>query len=555
MANPIIMTIDDDPQVLNAIERDIRSHYGREYRILKATSGAEALDTAKQLARRNDSVALFLSDQRMPEMTGSEFLGEVMSVYPQAKKVLLTAYADTNVAITSINDIGLDYYLMKPWDPPENNLYPVLDDLLSDWQATAEIPYDGIRVAGTMWSATSHEAKDFLARNSIPYRWLDIEKDDQALKLVEDIEADLDRRRLPVVFFPDGSILVEPTTLAIAEKVGLQTRASRPFYDLIIVGGGPAGLGAGVYGAAEGLRTAMIEREAAGGQAGTSSRIENYLGFPNGISGADLARRASTQVQRLGVEVLLPQSVTAVRVEDLYKIVELADGTELTCRALIVCTGMATNRLRAEGVDSLTGAGVYYGASLTEAASYRDRPIYIVGGANSAGQSAMLFSKYASQVTMLVRAESLQQSMSQYLIDQIAGTDNIEVLPYTEVGSVEGGNELKKINLRNNQTGEERAVDAAAMFIFVGARPHSDLLQGVVQLNAAGFILTGDQMDRNGGSPAPWPLKRDPFSLETSVPGIFAAGDVQNGAIKRVATAVGMGAIAVSLVHQYLATV
>ncbi|MCH8222125.1 MAG: FAD-dependent oxidoreductase [Chloroflexi bacterium] len=555
MANPIIMTIDDDPQVLNAIERDIRSHYGREYRILKATSGAEALDTAKQLARRNDSVALFLSDQRMPEMTGSEFLGEVMSVYPQAKKVLLTAYADTNVAITSINDIGLDYYLMKPWDPPENNLYPVLDDLLSDWQATAEIPYDGIRVAGTMWSATSHEAKDFLARNSIPYRWLDIEKDDQALKLVEDIEADLDRRRLPVVFFPDGSTLVEPTTLAIAEKVGLQTRASRPFYDLIIVGGGPAGLGAGVYGAAEGLRTAMIEREAAGGQAGTSSRIENYLGFPNGISGADLARRASTQVQRLGVEVLLPQSVTAVRVEDLYKIVELADGTELTCRALIVCTGMATNRLRAEGVDSLTGAGVYYGASLTEAASYRDRPVYIVGGANSAGQSAMLFSKYASQVTMLVRAESLQQSMSQYLIDQIAGTDNIEVLPYTEVGSVEGGNELKKINLRNNQTGEERAVDAAAMFIFVGARPHSDLLQGVVQLNDAGFILTGDQMDRNGGSPAPWPLKRDPFSLETSVPGIFAAGDVQNGAIKRVATAVGMGAIAVSLVHQYLATV
>ncbi len=555
MANPIIMTIDDDPQVLNAIERDIRSHYGREYRILKATSGAEALDTAKQLARRNDSVALFLSDQRMPEMTGSEFLGEVMSVYPQAKKVLLTAYADTNVAITSINDLGLDYYLMKPWDPPENNLYPVLDDLLSDWQATAEIPYDGIRVAGTMWSATSHEAKDFLARNSIPYRWLDIEKDDQALKLVEDIEADLDRRRLPVVFFPDGSTLVEPTTLAIAEKVGLQTRASRPFYDLIIVGGGPAGLGAGVYGAAEGLRTAMIEREAAGGQAGTSSRIENYLGFPNGISGADLARRASTQVQRLGVEVLLPQSVTAVRVEDLYKIVELADGTELTCRALIVCTGMATNRLRAEGVDSLTGAGVYYGASLTEAASYRDRPVYIVGGANSAGQSAMLFSKYASQVTMLVRAESLQQSMSQYLIDQIAGTDNIEVLPYTEVGSVEGGNELNKINLRNNQTGEERAVDAAAMFIFVGARPHSDLLQGVVQLNAAGFILTGDQMDRNGGSPAPWPLKRDPFSLETSVPGIFAAGDVQNGAIKRVATAVGMGAIAVSLVHQYLATV
>ena len=549
------MMIDDDPQVLNAIERDIRSHFGREYRILKATSGAEALDTAKQLARRNDSVALFLSDQRMPEMTGSEFLGEVMSVCPQAKKVLLTAYADTDVAITSINDIGLDYYLMKPWDPPEDNLYPVLDDLLSDWQATAEIPYDGIRVAGTMWSATSHEIKDFLARNSIPYRWLDIEKDDQALKLVEEIEADLDRRRLPVVFFPDGSNLVEPSTQAIAEKVGLQTRASRPFYDLIIIGGGPAGLGAGVYGAAEGLRTAMIEREAAGGQAGTSSRIENYLGFPNGISGADLARRASTQVQRLGVEVLLPQSVTAVRVEDLYRIVELADGTELTCRALIVCTGMAVNRLRAEGVDALTGAGVYYGASLTEAASYRDRPVYIVGGANSAGQSAMLFSEYASQVTMLVRAESLQQSMSQYLIDQIAETDNIEVLPFTEVGSVEGDNELKRINLKNNQTGEEWSVDAAAMFIFVGARPHSELLQGVVQMNDAGFILTGDQIDRNGGNPAPWPLKRDPFSLETSVPGIFAAGDVQNGAIKRVASAVGMGAIAVSLVHQYLATV
>ena len=555
MANPIIMTVDDDPQVLNAIERDLRSHYGREYRILKATSGAEALDTAKQLAQRNDSVALFISDQRMPGMTGSEFLAEVISVYPQAKKLLLTAYADTEVAITSINDIGLDYYLMKPWDPPEDNLYPVLDDLLSDWQATAEIPYDGIRVAGTMWSPTSHDTKDFLARNSIPYRWLDIEKDEQALRLVEEIEAELDRRRLPVVFFPDGSTLVEPSTQAIAEKVGLQTRASRPFYDLITVGGGPAGLGAAVYGATEGLRTAMIEQEAAGGQAGTSSRIENYLGFPNGISGADLARRASTQVQRLGVEILLPQSVTAVRVEDLYRIVELADGSELTCRALIICTGMAVNRLRAEGVDSFTGAGVYYGASLTEAASYRDQPVYVVGGANSAGQSAMHFSKYASQVTMLVRAESLQQSMSQYLIDQIAGTDNIEVLPHTEVESVEGDNELKKIILRNNQTDEKRSVEAAAMFIFVGARPHSELLKGVIQMNDAGFILTGDQVDRNGGTPAPWPLKRDPFSLETSVPGIFAAGDVQNGAIKRVASAVGMGAIAVSLVNQYLATV
>jgi thioredoxin reductase (NADPH) len=555
VANPIIMTVDDDPQVLNAIERDIRSHYGREYRIMKATSGAEALDTAKQLAQRNDSVALFLSDQRMPEMSGSEFLGEVMSVYPEAKKVLLTAYADTDVAITSINDLGLDYYLMKPWDPPEDNLYPVLDDLLSDWLATAEVPYDGIRVAGTMWSATSHDVKDFLARNSIPYRWLDIERDETALKLVEDVESDLDRRRLPVVFLPDGSVLVEPDTQAIAEKLGLQTRASRPFYDLIIIGGGPAGLGAGVYGAAEGLRTAMIEREAAGGQAGTSSRIENYLGFPNGISGTDFARRASTQVQRLGVEVLLPQAVTAVRVENLYRIVELADGSELTCRALVFATGMAVNRLAAEGVDSLTGAGVYYGASLTEAASYRDRPVFIVGGANSAGQSAMLFSKYASQVTMVVRGESLESSMSTYLIDQIAGTKNIEVLTHTEVDSVAGENELNSINLKNNQTDENWTVDAAAMFIFVGARPHSELLRDVVQMNDAGFILTGYQVVRSGGSPSSWSLKREPFSLETSVPGIFAAGDVQNGAIKRVASAVGMGAISVNLVHQYLATV
>jgi len=553
LANPIIMTVDDDPQVLRAIERDLRSRYGKDYRIIRATGGQEALDAASQLRERGSAVALIVSDQRMPEVSGTEFLARAGEIHPSAKKVLLTAYADTDAAIASINEIGLDYYLMKPWDPPEQNLYPVLDDLLSDWNANVEAPYDGIRVAGTLWSSTSHNVKDFLARNSIPYQWLDIEKDDVALQMVNSATDSLATRQLPVVFFPDGSNLINPSFSELADKVGMQTQASQPFYDLIVVGGGPAGLGASVYGVSEGLRTAMIEKEAPGGQAGTSSRIENYLGFPNGVSGADLARRAATQAKRLGVEILLAQDAVGVRVEDPLKFVKLSDGSELTCRSLFVATGMEVRRLGAEGIDDFTGAGVYYGAALTEAALYRDQHVFIVGGANSAGQSAMLFSQYASQVSMLVRGDGLRASMSQYLIDQIDGTANIEVLSHTEVVRVAGDNHLRTITLKNNQSEDEQTIDAGAMFIFVGAAPHSELVKDVVQTDAAGFILTGEDVSREGD--LAWTLKRAPLPLETSSPGIFAGGDVQAGAIKRVASAVGQGAIGVSFVHRYLATV
>jgi thioredoxin reductase (NADPH) len=478
---------------------------------------------------------------------------EAGKLYPEARKVLLTAYADTEAAIASINTIGLDYYLMKPWDPPEQNLYPVLDDLLSDWLATVPLPYDGIRVAGTLWSASCHNTKDFLARNQIPYQWLDIEKDAQARELVEGLENE--QHRLPVVFFPDGSVLVDPDNRALAEKVGLQTRPKRPFYDLIIVGAGPAGLGAAVYGASEGFRTVLIEKEATGGQAGTSSRIENYLGFPKGLSGADLARRATAQAQRLGAEILTAQEVTGVRVEDPYRFVTLSDGTELSCHALVIATGVSIRQLNVPGIEALNGAGVYYGAALTEAAHYRGQSVFVVGGANSAGQGAMFFSRYASKVTMLVRGSSLEKGMSHYLVDQINGTKNIEVLVRTEVVEMTGQNRLEAITITNKETGESQTVPAAAMFIFVGAVPHTDLVAGVVERNRAGFILTGQDLIRDGCRPKNWKLKRDPFLLETSVPGIFAVGDVRQGAVRRVASAVGQGAMAISLVHQYLKTV
>jgi thioredoxin reductase (NADPH) len=553
MAKPIIMTVDDEPQVLNAVERDLRQHYRGDYRIVKAGSGAEALDTVQKLRQRNDPLALFLVDQRMPSMSGTEFLTEAMKVYPEARKVLLTAYADTEAAIESINQVGLDHYLLKPWDPPEQNLYPVLDDLLSDWLATVPVPYDGIRVAGTLWSPTSHQVKDFLARNQIPYQWLDIETDAIAEGLVAGVLKG--ERRLPVVFFPDGSFLAEPDNRSLAEKVGLQTQASQPFYDLIIVGAGPAGLGAGVYGASEGLRTAMIELEATGGQAGTSSRIENYLGFPSGVSGADLARRATAQAKRFGAEILTTVEARKVRINDPYRFVELSDGTELSCHALVIATGVSVRKLELEGIDELTGAGVYYGAALTEAAHYRDKHIFTVGGANSAGQAAMFLSRYAAKVSMLVRGESLDSSMSQYLIDQIKGRENIEVVTRTTVTEVHGQEKLEAITITPIDGGESQTMDAAALFIFIGAVPHTDLVADVVERNRVGFILTGSDLVQGGRRPKGWRLQRDPYMLETSVPGIFAAGDVRQGAIRRVASAVGEGAIAVSLVHQYLKTV
>ncbi len=553
MGKPIIMTVDDEPQVLNAIERDLRQHFHGDYRIIKAGSGAEALDAVRRLKQRNDAIALFLADQRMPDISGTDFLKDAIKFYPDARKVLLTAYADTEAAIASINAIGLDYYLMKPWDPPEQNLYPVLDDLLSDWQATVELPYDGIRVAGTLWSSSSHNVKDFLARNRIPYQWLDIEKDTQARQLVETVGDE--QRRLPVVFFPDGSLLVEPDNRMVAEKVGLQVQATQPFYDLVIVGAGPAGLGAAVYGASEGLKTIMIEREATGGQAGTSSRIENYLGFPKGLSGADLARRATAQARRLGAEILTTQEVERVWVEGSYKHAVLKDGTELGCRALIIATGVTVRKLDVPGIDAISGAGVYYGAALTEAAHYRDEHVFVVGGANSAGQGAMFFSRFASKVSMLVRSGSLEKGMSQYLVDQIHGTDNIEVLLNTEVEEVGGKDRLEYIKIRDKERDVQETMETPAMFIFVGAIAHTDLVADVVERNHAGFILTGQDLFRDGQRTKKWSLKRDPYLLETSMPGIFAAGDVRQGAVRRVASAVGEGAIAVSFVHQYLKTV
>ena len=543
MPPPIILTVDDEPQVLNAVERDLRQHYRRDYRIVKAGSGAEALEAVRQLKQRNTPIALFLADQRMPEMSGTEFLEEAQKLYPEARKVLLTAYADTEAAISSINTIGLDYYLMKPWDPPEQHLYPVLDDLLSDWAARVKVPYDGIRVAGTLWSALSHNVKDFLSRNRIPYQWLDIEKDAEARELVE--ATNKGQHRLPVMFFPDGSVLVEPDNRALAEKIGLQTRATQPFYDLIIIGAGPAGLGAAVYGASEGLRTAMIEVEATGGQAGTSARIENYLGFPNGLSGADLAQRATIQAKRFGAEILTAQEATGVRISDHYRFVTLSDGTELSCNALVIATGMSVNKLNVPGVEALTGAGVYYGAAITEAAHYKGQQVFVVGGANSAGQGAMFFSSHANKVTILVRGDALEKDMSQYLVDQIRATENIEIMTCSEVVEVQGKDGLEAITIKNDSTGDTQTVPGAAMFIFIGAVPHTDLVAGVVERNQAGFILTGPDLMRDGHRPKGWTLDRDPFLLETSVPGIFAAGDVRHGVVRRVASAVGEGAIAV----------
>ncbi len=560
MADPIILTVDDEPQVLNAVERDLRQQYGADYRIIKAGSGAEALETVRQLKQRNTPVALFLVDQRMPDMSGTEFLAEAVKLYPQARKVLLTAYADTEAAIASINTLGLDHYLMKPWDPPEQSLYPVLYDLLSDCVATVPVPYYGIRVAGTLWSASCHNAKDFLARNQVPYQWLDIECDASARGLVEAVNKET--HRVPVVFFPDGTVLVEPDNRALAEQIGLRTQAAEPFYDLIIVGAGPAGLGAAVYGASEGLRIVMIERETAGGQAGASALIENYLGFPRGLSGADLARRATIQAQRFGAEILIAQEVTGVGAEGSYRSVTLSDGTNLSCHALLIATGVSVQRLDVPGIEALTGAGVYYGGPIAEALHYRGEQVAVWGGANSAGQAAMFLSRYASKVTLVVRGSAIDKrdsggaAMSQYLVEQIKATENIEVRLRSEVVKVIGGELLNAISIMSNDS-SETTIPVAAMFCLIGAVPHTALVAGVVERNLAEFILTGQDLTltRDGHMPRSWMLKRDPFLLDTSVPGIFAAGDVRQGAINRVAAAVGQGGMVVSFVHEYLKTV
>ncbi len=530
----------------------MRAGFGDSYRIVTATGGDEALQALRDLKLQAVAVALFVVDQRMPQMTGVEFLAEVQNLFPDAKKVLLTAYADTSAAITAINDIGLDQYLMKPWDPPEENLLPVLTELLEDWTATVVAPYEGIRVAGTLWSAYSHDVKDFLARNRIPYRWIDIEKDHEAIALLEAAGVD---GPLPLVILADGSVLTAPPLRTLAAEIGLATEPTAALYDLIVVGGGPAGLAAAVNAAAEGIDTILIEREATGGQAGTSSRIENYLGFPGGISGAELARRATDQAQRLGAEILITREATGFRVDGPYRFVLLDDGTELAAKTVLVATGVSVRELSAPGVAHLTGAGVYYGAALTEAANYRGRPVIIVGGANSAGQAAMLYARHASRVHLIVRAATLEQGMSQYLVDQIAQTENIDVHLRTEVVAAHGTTALEAVTLYDKDRASEEQVAAAAMAIFIGARPRTEFLEGVVERSGAGYVLTGFDLIRRGKRPGTWPLKRDPLLLETSVPGIFAAGDVRFGSQARVGAAVGSGGVAVGLIREYLKTV
>jgi thioredoxin reductase (NADPH) len=553
MGKPIILTVDDDIQVSNAIERDLRNHYRNDYRIISTNSGQQAVETMQELQKRNEQIALFVADQRMPVMEGTEFLAKTKSHYPDARKVLLTAYADTQAAIDAINNIGLDYYLMKPWSPPEQNLYPVLDDLLSDWQVTAEVPFDGIRIAGTLWSASCHSIKDFLARSQIHYKWLDIEQDSKAKAMVEAVIKD--NYQLPVLFFPDGSTLINPDITTLAEKIGLHTKAKQPFYDLIIVGAGPAGLASAVYSASEGIRTLLIDKDTTGGQAGTSSHIENYLGFPKGLSGADLARRATAQATRLGAEILTAKEVKQIRFDGAYRYVKLADGSEISCHALIIATGASWRMLDIPGIKKLTGAGIYYGAALTEADYYKGKHMIVIGGANSAGQGAMHFARFASKVTMVVRGVSLNKSMSQYLIDQINATDNIEVRLRTIVIEVKGNDRLDKVIVKNMDTEQVEDLYAAVMFIFIGAKPHSELVAEVVERDRAGFILTGPNLTRKGERPKNWKLHRDPFLLETNVPGIFAVGDVMQGSTKRVAAAVGQGSTAITFVHQYLKTV
>ncbi|MBW4648562.1 MAG: FAD-dependent oxidoreductase [Kastovskya adunca ATA6-11-RM4] len=553
MAKPVLFTVDDDPEVLRAVARDLQREYGNRFRVIRADSGTTALETLEQLKLRNDPVALFLVDQRMPQMSGVEFLEQALPLFPKAKRALLTAYADTDAAIRAINTTHIDYYLMKPWDPPEERLYPVLNDLLDDWQASFRSPFEGIRVIGDRWSPYSHQVKDFLARNQIPYQWLDIEQEVEAQRLVS--YADCPNRKLPLVLFPDGSQLIQPTNVQIAEKIGLRTQAEKPFYDLVIVGGGPAGLAAAVYGASEGLRTVMIEREAPGGQAGTSSRIENYLGFPSGLSGGDLARRAVTQARRFGVEILSPQEVKNLRTEDNYRLVTLSDGKEISSHTVMLALGVSWKRLNVPGMERLTGAGVYYGAAQTEAIACSGEDVYVIGGANSAGQAAMYFSQYARQVTMLVRGDSLTKSMSQYLIDQIEATENITIQLHSSVVEAKGEMSLEAIAIQNSLTGDTQVVSATSLFIFIGAVPHTDWLDGVVWRDQRGFILTGADLAPNGSRPKGWTLDRDPYLLETNVPGVFAVGDVRHGSVKRVASGVGEGSICVQFIHQYLSKV
>lgn len=550
---PVIFCVDDDAEVLAAVDRDLRQHYKGAYRIIKAGSAREATEAAQQLKQRGTPVALFLVDQRMPETTGTELLGEMKKIFPDVKKVLLTAYADTEAAIVSINEIGLDHYLMKPWDPPEQKLYPVLDDLLSEWTTMVRLPYDGIRVVGAKWSSASYEVKEFLSRNQVPYQWIDVDEDAAMCELVKPLSGDL--KNLPVILFPDSDHLIAPSVLALAQKAGITTKAQKPFYDVVVIGSGPAGLANAVYGASEGLRTIIIERSAPGGQAGASSRIENYLGFPAGITGADLAHRAVAQAKRFGAEILTAQEAVSFRREDPYRYVKLSDGSEISCYTIVFATGLSVRKLEAPGIEKLQGIGVYYGAAMTEAATYRDKDICIVGGANSAGQGAIFFSRYAKSVTILIRAKALSPYMSHYLVDRIVTTPNIKVITEVEVLQVQGDNKLESITIKNCNTGGETILPLCAMFIFIGAAPHTEMIEGFVPRDEKGFILTGPDLPKMNNKTKDWTLERDPFLFETNVPGVFAVGDVRSGANRRVAAAVGEGSAGIHMVLRYLRTV
>lgn len=546
-----ILAIDDDRGVLNSVERDLRQKYGQEFRIVKADSGAGALQALQELKRRGESVALLVVDQRMPQMTGVQFLEHAGAIYPEARKILLTAYADTEAAIQAINKVGLDYYLMKPWDPPEENFYPIVDGLIEDWRTNNPPPFEGVLLVGNMWSSECHEVKDFLARNSIPYQWLDVEHQEEALRLLRSVTED--EHQVPALFFPEGDYLIRPSLSQVAEKTGFHTQATRPFYDVIIIGGGPAGLSAAVYASADGLKVLVVERQAPGGQAGNSPKIENFLGFPSGISGRELTRRAVTQARRFGTELLTTQSATSIRVEGNTKIVTLTDGSEISAKIVLIATGAWFQTLELPGIERWQGAGVYYGAAHTEASNYVDEEIVVVGGANSAAQGMLFLSKYARKVTVLIRASD--PDWSQYLDAAIRTNPKIELLFNTELVEIHGDGKIQSVAVRNRRSREVSTLPARAIFVFIGQRPQSDFAADLVQRSESGHILTGLDLLKNGKRPAGWDLRRDPLLLETSVPGIFAAGDVRNGTKHGVAAASGDGDAAVSLFWQYLGTI
>ena len=551
MNKPIILAVDDDPQVLRAIRQDLRNQYKDEYKILSTDNAQEALDSLLELKNKGEEVALFLSDQRMPIMQGVDFLEKAMQIFPKAKKVLLTAYSDTDAAIKAINQVQLDHYLIKPWDPPQEKLYPTLDDLLEEWLSEYIPPFVGLRVIGHSFSAESHAIKDYLASNLFPYRWLDGLQSEEGREHMAHNQ--LQSSDLPAVLFEDGTLVIRPSKTILAEKLGLNPTASLDLYDVVIVGGGPAGLAAGVYGASEGLKTLIIEKHAPGGQAGTSSRIENYLGFPKGLSGSDLARRAHTQASRLGAEFLSPVEITQIEWKDQYKHIHLSNGKSLQSKAVVISSGVNYRKLEKPGVAELSGAGIYYGAASTEASSCCDKPIFIVGGGNSAGQAAMYLSRFASEVNILISRDNLSSTMSAYLIEQIDQTPNIRLMPCSEISEALGDGKLERLKIQDISTQEITEYAAAALFIFIGAKPFTDWISEDILKDSKGFLLTG--LDALRAKKKKETNARQSFSLETSVPGIFAAGDVRSGAMNRVASAVGEGAMAISYVHQYLAEI